>query len=195
MIKRVLPVFLLISVILILSGCNNNNNTGNDNNDSGQKEEKVMNFTFESLQDADLMGGSSYFMDFGEMNSQEDAAIAEGKLLSAFGEPEFTSENYENSFNYIIRATAESGESVILTVYGIGVVHIGVEQKDDFAEKAAKALIEHVNSFKPADFERTVYYLDFDLQIDISVKDGVAMFVNSPISEEKINELFDKFFG
>ena len=58
-----------------------------------------MKFTFQSLQDDNLIGGSSYFMDFGEMNSQEDAAIAEGKLLSAFGDPEFTSENYENSFN------------------------------------------------------------------------------------------------
>ena len=60
-----------------------------------------MKYTFESLQDENLMGGSSYFMDFGEMESQVDAAIAEGKLLSAFGQPEYTSENYENSFIYI----------------------------------------------------------------------------------------------
>ena len=46
-----------------------------------------MKYTFESLQDENLMDGSSYFMDFGEMESQEDAAIAEGKLLSAFGQP------------------------------------------------------------------------------------------------------------
>ena len=54
-----------------------------------------MKFTFEALQDDDLIGGSSYFMDFGIMETQEDAAIAEGKLLSAFGDPMFTSENAE----------------------------------------------------------------------------------------------------
>ena len=79
-----------------------------------------MKYTFESLQDENLMGGSSYFMDFGEMESQEDAAIAEGKLLSAFGQPEYTSENYENSFSYFIRATANDGRSVMLEVYGMG---------------------------------------------------------------------------
>lgn len=133
-------------------------------------------------------------MDFGEMHSQKDAAIAEGKLLSAFGQPEYMSENYENSFNYIIRATADNGESVILTVYGMGVVHIGAEQQNDFAEKAAFALIEHVNSFDIADYSRTVYYLDFNLQIDIQVKDDKATIGQSQISEEKANELFDKFY-
>ncbi len=148
-----------------------------------------MKFKFESLQDADLIGGTSYFMDFGEMNSQEDAAIAEGKLLSAFGDPEFTSKNYENSFNYIIRATADNSESVILTVYGMGIVHIGSKRQDDFAENAAAALIKHVNSFAPADYSRTVYYSDFDLQIDISVKDGKVK-----IDQSKANTLFKKFF-
>ncbi len=153
-----------------------------------------MKFNFESLQDSNLIGGSSYFMDFGEMNSQEDAAIAEGKLLSAFGQPEFTSEDYENSFNYIIRATADNGESVILTVYGMGVVHIGADQQDDFAKKAASALIEYVSTFAPADYSRTVYYLDFDIQIDIQVKGGKAKISQSQISEEKADELFDEFY-
>ncbi|MBR2906618.1 MAG: hypothetical protein IKJ04_04405 [Clostridia bacterium] len=151
-------------------------------------------FEFESLQDENLMGESSYFMDFGEMKSQEDAAIAEGKLLSAFGQPQYTSENYENSFNYIIRATADNGESVILTVYGMGVVHIGAEQPNDFAQKAAIALIEYVNAFSPSDYSRTVYYLDFDLQIDIQVKNGKAIITQAQISENKANELFDKFY-
>ncbi len=153
-----------------------------------------MSFEFEALQNSDLIVGSSYLMDFGEMNSQEDAAMAEGKLLSAFGNPEFTSENYENSFNYIIRATADNGESVMLTVYGMGVIHIGSDQKDDFAKKAASALIEYVNAFSPTDYNRTVYYLDFMMQLDIQVKDGKATIGQSQISEEKAEELFSKWY-
>ena len=179
MVKRILSVLLFI----LLSVCN-----------SGKSGEDAMKFNFESLQDENLMGGSSYFMDFGEMNSQIDAAIAEGKLLSAFGQPEFVSDNYENSFNYIIRATADTGESVILTVYGLGVVHIGADRQDDFAQKAAVALIEYVNAFAPADYSRTVYYLDFDIQIDIQVQGGKVTINESQISEEKISELIDKWY-
>ncbi len=183
MAKRIISVLLLISMFFVLHGCNND-----------KSGEDVMNFNFESLQDASLIGGS-YFMDFGEMDSQEDAAIAEGKLLSAFGQPALTSENFEDSFNYIIRATADNGESVILIVYGMGVVHIGSDRKDDFAKKAAVALIKYVKAFAPTDYSRTVYYLDFDMQIDIKVQGGKVTMDNSQISEEKKNELIDKWYN
>ncbi|MBO5305530.1 MAG: hypothetical protein J6B12_02085, partial [Clostridia bacterium] len=155
----------------------------------------TMKFTFEALQDDELIGGSSYFMDFGNMESQEDAVLAEGRLLSAFGEPVYSSENYENSFIYVIRATAESGESVILSVYGMGVVHIGAIQQDEFAEKAANALIKYVNTFAPTDYSRTVYYLDCDLQLDIQVKNGKVTLAQSELSAEKFAELSDKWYS
>ena len=179
MAKRIISSALFLCFVFLLSACN---------------KVDTMKYTFESLQDENLMGGSSYFMDFGEMESQEDAAIAEGKLLSAFGQPEYTSENYENSFNYIIRATADNGESVILSVYGMGVVHIGAYRQDDFAQKAAVALIEFVNAFAPTDYSRTVYYLDLDMQIDIQVQGGKVTMNQFQISQEKADELFDKFY-
>jgi len=36
--------------------------------------------------------------------------------------------------------------------------------------------------------------LDFDMQIDIQVKGGKATISQSQISQEKANELFDKFY-
>ena len=152
-----------------------------------------MNFKFETLDLSEYTGGS-YLMDFGEMVSQEDAAIVEGKLLTVFGEPVDVSKNYENSFNYIIRATADDGSTAILNVYGMGVVHIGASQEDDFTVQAANALVEYVNSAKPTDYQRTVYYLDIDLQIDISVKNGNVTISYSQISEEKASELFEEFY-
>jgi hypothetical protein len=82
----------------------------------------------------------------------------------------------------------------MLNVYGMGVVHIGASQSDEITMQAAKALVEYVNAFKPTDYERTVYYLDFGLQIDIQVKNGKAKITQSQISEDKANELFDKFY-
>lgn len=207
MAKKSFLIFLLAIAVLLLPGCGGALNEGTAGGVSAltkseasettfdHSEGGTMKFTFESLQDASLIGGSSYFMDFGEMESQEDAAIAEGRLLSAFGQPEFTSEDYENSFNYIIRATSEDGESVLLTVYGRGVVHIGADRQDDFAKSAAFALVAHVNAFAPADYSRTVYYLDFELQLDIQVKDGEVTIKQSQISEEKVYELFDKWYS
>jgi hypothetical protein len=157
----------------------------------------TMNFKFESLKDLNLINGTSYFMDFGEAYSAEYAAIVEGKLLSAFGEPARKSENYEGSFDYVIRATADDGNSVILAVYGMGDVHIGADNslQEDFVRNAAYALIEHVNAFEPTDFSRTVYYSDFNVKIDIQVKDGVATIHSSKASGFKIFEILIKWFG
>lgn len=154
-----------------------------------------MKFTFEALQDDRLIGGSSYFMDFGVMETQEDAAIAEGKLRSAFGDPAFASENAENSFNYIVRATADNGDCVVLSVYGMGVIHIGAARQDGFAQEAATALIGYVDSFSAADYSRTVYYLDYDLKIDIQVKNGKAAIVQSQMPEEKATELVCEWYS
>lgn len=152
-----------------------------------------MKFKFESL-DMSAYSGGSYLMDFGKMESQEDAAVAEGKLLTVFGLPADTSENYENSFNYVIRATADDGRTATLNVYGMGVVHIGALEGDEFTKQAASALVEYVNSVKPTDYQRTVYYLDFDLQINISVQDGAVTVSHCPISEERSSELFEQFY-
>lgn len=180
MAKRIISCILLLSILFLLSACH---------------QEETMQFEFESIYDTELIIGSYYFMDFTRVFSLEASAIAEGKLLSAFGQPEYTSENFEDSFNYIIRATADSGESVILTVYNVGVVHIGAIRRDEFAKKAAKALIQYVNSFAPSDFSRTLYYLDAGLQAYIQVKDGKVTVEESPIPEHKIDELIDEWYG
>ena len=153
-----------------------------------------MKFEFESLQDISMMP-SGYFMDFDGIIAQKDTAIIEGKMLTVFGSPIWQSDNYENSFNYIIKATSEDGRSVIFSVYNMGAIHIGSNQQDDYATEAANALIEYVKSAEPTDYERTVYYLDFLLQLDISVKNGVVTIDQSEISEEKAVELFNKWYN
>ena len=160
-------------------------------------KEVNMNFKFESLQDNNLIQGSSFFMDFGdsEVMTTEETAILEGKLRTVFGEPWYQSENAENSISYIIKATDSDGKSVILEVYNVGMFHIGAPDQDDFARQAAEALIAYVNTAEPCDYERTIYYLDYFVQMDISVKNGVATVEQSEISEEKADELFDKWWG
>lgn len=153
-----------------------------------------MNLKFESLQDISLMPGG-YFMDFDGIIAQRDTALIEGKLITAFGIAPWQSENYENSFNYIIKATADDGKSVIFSVYNMGVIHIGCDQQDDFAEEAAVALINYIKSLEPTNYERTVYYLDFNLQLNIAVQNGEVTINQSEIPEEKALELFNKWYN
>ncbi len=188
--KSVFIFILALSLFLHMLGCSQE-----VREDNTMGAENTINFKFETLDDFSILSGSSYFMDFGTMNSEDDAAITEGKLLTVFGEPAQKSENYENSFNYIIRATSDDGQSVILNVYNVGVVHIGAIQQDDFAKAAAEALIEYVSAAAPSDFERTVYYLDFNIQIDIKVKNGTASIEHSEISDEKASELFNEWYS
>ncbi len=183
MAKRILSYLFICFLITTVTGYN-----------PCSKEKNEMKFKFESLDSLEYFHGS-YLMDFSENESQRESAIDEGKLLTVFGSPALVSENYENSFNYFIRVTAEDGRSVILNVYNVGVVHIGATDKDPFTVQAAKALIEYVNSAKPADYSRTVYYLDCDVQIDISVKNGNVTIYTSEISSTKSDELFEKFYG
>lgn len=68
------------------------------------------------------------------------------------------------------------------------------KEDDEFTKQAATALIEYVNSAEPTNYQRTVYYLDFDLQIDISVQNGEVSVAHCQISEEKSSELFEKFY-
>jgi hypothetical protein len=39
-----------------------------------------------------------------------------------------------------------------------------------------------------------VYYLDYNLQVDISVKDGAATVAYSEIPDEKADALFEQFY-
>ncbi|MBQ7669182.1 MAG: hypothetical protein IJS45_00505 [Clostridia bacterium] len=156
----------------------------------------MLQFNFESSDNLELLGGTHGLMPFSGAGTTKDAAIAEGKLLSAFGDPVLSSEDAENSFNYIIIASTDDGRNCVLTVYGIGgTIHIGAKDQADFVYKAADALCEYVNAFEPTDYKRTTYYLDFGVQIDISVRGGIASVTESEIPELKLDELFKKFYG
>ena len=186
-IKRILSIVLC--VVFLFTGCGVN--SGKEN---AVKEPEIR---IETVTDRSLLAGSSYFMNFGdkEVMTTEETAIWEGKLRAAFGEPSFESENYENSISYILKVTESNGQTVILEIYNVGMLHIGTSEKNDFAKTAAAHVIAYVEMCEPLDYEKTLYYLDYDLQMDISVKNGVATVQKSIISEEKAGELAAQWWG
>ena len=185
--KAILLIMFLLSSAFVLSSCGGNNDSLDERDAPVETNGVIMkHFTFESSQDLDLILGTSYLADYNGAASTKDSAIIEGKLLSAFGEPAYSSENDENSFDYVIIAKADDGRSAVLSVYGTGgTIHVGSEENDEFTMVAADSLAEYVNAFEPADYSRTVYYLDFDLKIDITVSGGEARISQSQLSEEE----------
>ena len=186
-IKRILIAVLCMG--FLFAGCG-----ADDGKENAVQEPDIH---IEMVTDRSLLTGSSYFMDFGdeEVMTMEETAILEGKLRAAFGEPSYESENYENSISYIIKVTEPNGQNVILEVYNAGMLHIGTPKKNDLAKTAAQHVIAYVKMCEPVDYEKTVYYLDYDLQIDISVKNGIATVEQSEISDEKASELAEEWWG
>lgn len=151
-----------------------------------------MRFTFETVDDHSLIIGTSCLMDFGENCVGEGAALIEGKLLTVFGEPYSISDDEENGFEYIIKATSEAGEVTYISVYSTSGVHIGGDG-EDLSLDAAYALVDYVNSAEPSDFERIRYYMDFGVKITTVVKDGNVSMKSSFLSDNEIDEIYSRW--
>ena len=181
--KQVFTIILLIVLLLSLfAACNNK--TSEDN----------MKFTFEKVNDRSLIASTHYLMDFGDIYSGEDNAIIEGKLLTVFGEPLTLSDDEENGYEYVIKATAENGETTYISVYHAAGAHIGGDGFDTSVD-AAKALIEYVNSANPSDFQRVRYYMDFGVEITTTVKNGVVHMESRFLNEAEIKEVYSRWYG
>ena len=195
MFKRLSVGLLLLIFAIAAAGCQLQKDTLDLSSqyDSISLEEPKMKFTFEIIPD-EFANMTSWQMDYPGSDSMEATALIEGQLLTVFGQPSWVSENMENSFQYVFKATAEDGQEVIFTVYNVGVIHIGAKEKTALLEEAVNALAWEVSQAKPTDYARTVYYLDTFDRIDIEVKDGKVTIKSSEISEEKADELFDKWY-
>ena len=154
--------------------------------------EDTMKFTFETVDDYSLILGTSYLMDFGDDCVGEGAALIEGKLLTVFGEPYSISDNEENGFEYIIKATSDDGEVSHISVYSTSGIHIGGDNKEA-TRKAADALIEYVNSAEPSDFERVRYYMDFGVRITTIVKNGKVSMKSDFLSDDEIDDIYSRW--
>ena len=168
----------------------------NDINDILSKQDMTsedgMRFTFEAVNDYSLILESPYLMDFGDDCVGEGAALIEGKLLTVFGEPYSISENEENGFEYIIKATSEGGEVTYIAVYSTSGIHIGGD-REELTRDAANALIDYVNAAKPTDFERVRYYMDFGVEIKSAVKDGKVTMKSRFLSDEEIDAVYSRW--
>ena len=100
--------------------------------------------------------------------------LALGQLKARFGEPQYTSKDFENMYEYNLCAESDSGEKVYLCAYcGPTGPAIGGMPNDENIDDAAKALVDYIIEAQPVDYEIEAYYLDGPTKLIHGVKDGV----------------------
>lgn len=123
----------------------------------------------------------------------EKFALFYGKLRTVFGEPDYTSDDYENMYSYDIMAVGENGESFYLEVYhGVSGASVGGKPFDISKEQekvymnAAEQLIALIESANPSNYVWEGIYEDTSENVRYTVKDGRA-YIESEFSEDDMD--------
>lgn len=123
-----------------------------------------------------------------------DTPLFYGKCRTLFGVPVYESENLENQFTYCIEYTSNSGKSGVLSLYSgpSGPAVGGFPSMTD--EDAVDALIKLLEDAKPSDYDYSGYYLDFEIKVDMGVKDGkpYKRVTELDLSPEEMEKLFNR---
>lgn len=113
--------------------------------------------------------------------TDEKYVLFYGKLRTVFGEPDYTSDDYESMYSYNVMAVGENGESFYLEVYhGPSGASVGGKPFDISKEQekvymnAASELIALIESAEPSDYVWEGIYADIPVNIKYAVKDGKA---------------------
>ena len=184
--KRVQPVIIMFILFVILNaGCG--------------EEIQDTKYFFEVSNDENLMIGTSKILNIVEIgpNMSEDAAKVQGQLLTLFGEPAFTSKDFEIAYTYVIIAnTSGSGANTfVLTTYsGPSGPAIGGEMGVDDITEAAEKLKEYILAAHPSDYEYEGYYFDGPTRIHQGVKDGQVFFSETAMSDEEFDKAYRELY-
>ena len=131
-----------------------------------------MNYSFKTSKNQDAISGTSKLMNILESaNPNYCEAVTElyGKLLTAFGEPVYTTKSLEDAYCYVIIAKGDSEH--ILSIYE-GSSGPAIGGKDSSSYDAARELIKYIKGMQPMDHEYEGYYFDGPTKIHRGIVNG-----------------------
>lgn len=113
--------------------------------------------------------------------TEEKYALFYGKLRTVFGEPDYTSDDYESMYSYDVMTVGENGESFYLEVYhglcgaSVGGKPFGIsKEQEKVYMNAASELIAFIESAELSDYVWEGIYEGIPANIKYAVKDGKA---------------------
>lgn len=105
---------------------------------------------------------------------EEDYALFWGRAITVFGQPDWTDEDWENMYSYLIVAEEEQGNGIYLEVYhGSSGSAIGGYKGENY-KQAAEELAQLILSAEPSDYEWKGCYYDIPVNMKYTVRDGKA---------------------
>ena len=133
-------------------------------------------YKFEKTSCEKLEVGYSKIAGMYETEKPQQHSMFIGQVLSCFGEPDYVTDNYENLCSWAIAAIDEEGEETILEIY-YGPSGPSISGKSDEKSKmAAQELVEYIKKSKAVEFHYECTYEDFDVDIEMGIKDGIAYY-------------------
>ena len=116
-------------------------------------------------------------------------------MRSLFGEPAYTTEDFENLYAYNIVATDKIGNKIFIYVYnGPTGPAIGGDTSDPEAVEAAEELVKVIQGAEPADYYCEAYYYDGPTKLIIEVKNGKGKVTEFPLDEGDFEELYKDYY-
>ena len=96
--------------------------------------------------------------------------------------------NLENQFRYVIKATNEKGDVLFLEAYcaGSGPAIGGIQDND--SKEAAYELATYIRHSKTLDYDYEGYYLDAPSKVQHGIKNGEPYWEEREISEKEAEE-------
>lgn len=109
-----------------------------------------------------------------DTTAEEDYVLFFGRAITVFGQPDWTDEDWENMYSYLIVAEDGQGNEIILEVYnGSSGSAIGGYDGENY-KQAAEELAQLILSAEPSDYEWEGCYYDIPVNMKYTVRDGKA---------------------
>lgn len=108
-----------------------------------------------------------------------------GQMMTLFGEPEYSSSDFEEEYGYYIRAEGDGGSAVCLSVYSASSgPSIGGSQTEESRE-AADFLAETITAAQPSDYDYAGIYWDGPCLVRKGVRQGIPYYEEEELPPEE----------
>ena len=193
--KKVLFIIILIFILFI--GYNKFFKKENEFlNETNYEELKINNkskMNIEKLENRDEIIGTSMIRNFDNGNlSTNEMMLNIGRVFNCLGEPNYTSINSENWFEYDLKC-----DGIILTIYGSSLeIDIGGMQ-DEQSRMKANELVEYIKSFEPKDIYYEAYYMDLQSKEIFEIKNGKPLYryEDLNLNNDEFKKLYEKVYN
>ena len=148
-----------------------------------------MKLKFESVKDEERVNSwnaGSKIRDLGNILSDTNSMVLTyGRLQYLFGEPLYSSDDFENAYDYFILCTDEEGNTYQLTAYsGPTGPAIGGDSDDPKLAEVAEELEKYINAADYVDYDYEGVYYDYDVTVKFGIRDGVPYMEDGEMDEE-----------